>query len=226
MITTSSYDIEQLPRLSADGARLAWNDHVEGKLVSFLSESGSGSSTRLCESCTVFDFFPDGTGKLVLQGHELVRLNAATGEHAALVDLTGLLLSDAALSPDAHWLAFTVARPDGTAALYLAPAGQQPSPRELWIQIAEDHYYLSRASWSPDGKSIYYASTRDNFRCVWAQRITSDGNAGGPPIASLHFHRFLESNFLGGVYFAVVPENLYVLLTAVKGNCWMVKVDR
>ena len=37
---------------------------------------------------------------------------------------------------------------------------------------------------------------------------------------------FQESNFPGGVYFVVGPENLYVLLTELKGNCWMVKVDR
>jgi serine/threonine protein kinase/Tol biopolymer transport system component len=226
VITASGSYIDLLPRLSADGAQLAWCDQVEGKMVCFLSEPRSGSSRQLCESCTVFDFFPNRSDTLVLQGNELVRLNAANGRRAALLDLTGLVFSDAAISPDGHWLAFTVARPDGTAALFLAAAGREASPRDSWIQIAEDRNYLSRAGWSPDGKLIYYASTRDNFWCIWAQRITASGKPDGAPFAALHLHRFLESNFLGGVYFAVALENLYVLLTEVKGNAWMVKVDR
>ena len=132
-----------------------------------------------------------------------------------------------ALSPRCRLAAFTVARPDGTAALYLAP--RRPTAlasRFMDPDSAEDRYYLSRASWSPDGKSIYYASTRDKFQVRVAQRITSDGKTDGVPLAALHLHRFLESSFVGGVYFAVAPENLYVLLTEVKGNAWMVKVDR
>jgi Tol biopolymer transport system component len=108
VITTSGHHIDLLPRMSADGSRLAWSDQVEGKIVSLLSEPGSGSSTALCENCTVIDFFPDSREALVLQGKELVRLNASTGARTQLVDLTGLTFSDAALSPGGRWLAFTV----------------------------------------------------------------------------------------------------------------------
>jgi hypothetical protein len=201
----------------------------------------------------VIDFFPDPRETLVLHEKELLRLspegdvtvqsgqssdrfrplrqrppgllNAATGARTPLVDLTGLAFSDASLSPDGLWLAVTVTRPDGLAALYLMPA-DHPTPRDSWVQIAEDRNYLSRAAWSPDGKLVYYASTRDNFWCLWAQRVTARGKLESPPLPALHLHRFLESNFLGGVYFAVGPEDLYILLSELKGNAWMVKLDR
>ncbi len=215
-----------LPRVSADGSRLAWREMVDGKLTAFLSESGSASSTRLCEGCTVLDFFPDGRETLVLQAPRLVRLNPANGEGAPVVDLTGTLFSDAALSPGAQWVAFTVGRPDGMAALYLAPVGRQPAARDSWIPIAEDRYGIAHPNWSPDGKLIYYTSTRDNHYCIWAQRIGPRGSPEGEPTATLHMHRFFEGNFYSGPYFAVTPENLFVMLTEVKGNVWMVKVDR
>jgi hypothetical protein len=198
---------------------------VDGKVVSFVTEPGSGVSTRLCEGCTVIDFFPAPGETLVLHGNELFRRNAANGARAPLVDLAGLVFSDASLSPQGRWLAVTVTRADGLAALYLMPAAHG-TPRDSWVQIAEDRNYLSRAAWSPDGRLIYYASTRDNFWCLWAQRITARGKLDGAPFAARHFHRFLESNFLGGVYFAVGPEEIYIMLSELKGNAWMVRVDR
>ncbi len=225
VITTSGRYTNSLPRLSADGSQLAWSDETEDKMAWAVGEPRSGSSKPVCENCTVLDFFPDGRETLVLQGNELLRRNAATSRQASLVDLTGLLFSDAALSPDGRWLAFTAARRDGTASLFLTTAGQQRAPRDAWIEIAEDRNYLSRPVWSTDGNWVYYGSTRDSFWCVWAQRI--DGGKGdGPPVAARHFHRFLESSFLGGMYFAVTGENLYVLLAEMKGNTWMVKMDR
>jgi len=225
VITTSGRLVDTLPRLSADGSRLAWRDQVDGRIVSLLAAPGTGPPTPACEGCTVFDFFPGGKEILVLRGNELARMNPVTGERGALADLTGLEPGDAAVSQDGHWLAFTAARPDGMAVMFLAPAGQHPTARDSWVQIADDRHYLSRPIWAADGKLIYFGSTRDDFWCIWAQRITA-GRPDGAPFAAMHFHRFLESNFFGGVYFAAGPEKLYVLLTEVTGNAWMVKVDR
>ena len=226
VLPTSGNTLDSLPRLNADGSRLAWSDRAEGKTIAFLSAAEPASPTRLCESCTVLDFFPGRSSVLILEEKELLRLDAATGRRTPLVDLTGLVFSDAAISPDGQWLAFTAARPDGTTTLYLTPAGVQLSARDSWIRIAEDRTYLSRPGWSPDGRLIYYGSPQDSFWCLWAQRISGSGKPESAPFAVLHLHRFLESNLFGGIFFVVTPGNLYLLLTEVKGNVWMVKVDR
>ena len=43
--------------------------------------------------------------------------------------------------------------------------------------------------WSPDGRTLYYLSDRDDFTCVWAQSLDPDTRepAGDPfPIAHAH----------------------------------------
>ena len=225
VITSSSGNLGLAPRLSPDGLRLAWRDWVEGKPVWYMSETSVSSPRQICEKCVVHDFFPGGAEALIDYGKELVRQNLADGTRATLLDVAGLFLADAALSPGARWIALTVARPDGTAALYIAPVGKQAAPRDSWIQITEDRNLLSRASWSPDGKLIYYESSRDDHYCIWAQRITAGGTPDGAPSAALHLHRSLESKLYLGAPFGVAPDTLYVLLAEAKGNAWMVKLD-
>ncbi len=224
--TAAASDLSHLPRLSADGSALTWRDRVEGKAVTLLSQTGSASNRQLCQGCDVLDFFPGGKEVLAQYGDKLVRQNVASGARESVVELGNVMLSDAAVSPDGRWVALTVARPEGMAALYIAPAGRQPALSDSWLEITEDRRFLSRPGWSPDGKLVYYSSSRDDFPCVWAQRLTAAGKPDGAPLATRHFHRIMETNFYGGPYFAITPESLYVLRAEVKGTAWMVKVGR
>lgn len=225
-VITSTNTIASCPRLSADGSRLAWFDLVEGKPMAYLSEPGAATPRKICENCLVHDFFSPPAEALIAYGSRLVRQNLATDERTPLLDLTGSVLIEAALSPEDSWVAFIVARPDLMAALYIAPIGQQPVPRDAWIQIAEDRNYLGSPSWSPDGKLIYYESTRDDHFCVWAQRIAAGGQPDGEPIGTLHLHQSTQSGLYGGSTFGVTSDRLFMLLPDVKGNVWMVHVDR
>jgi len=214
------------PRLSADGSRMAWRDVAEGKGLSYLTEFSASTNRKVADHCAVYDFFSSGAEALMSCENQLVRQNLSTDARKTLLDFTGAELWDARLSPTSSWVAFLLARQDGTAALYLAPVGQQPAARNAWIQIAEDRDFLSGPNWSPDSSLIYYESSRDGFHCLWAQRITASGQPAGPPIPTLHLHQSIQSKFYGQAPFAVTPGKLYVLLGEVKGNVWMVKVGR
>jgi serine/threonine protein kinase/Tol biopolymer transport system component len=217
------------PRLSADGSRLAWSDLAEGKLVAYLSdlsEPGVASPPQVCKECFVHDFFSPPTEALIAYGSQIVRQNLATGAQIPLLDIQGLVLTEAALSPGDRWMAFVVARQDSMAALYIAPATKQPVPRDAWIQIAEDRNYLGSPNWSPDGKLIYYESSRDDHYCVWAQRITAEGQADGAPVGTLHMHPPMQSKMFGGAPFGITSDTLYILLPQIKGDAYMVNVDR
>jgi serine/threonine protein kinase/Tol biopolymer transport system component len=224
--TTAALDLFLLPRLSADGSEMTWRDHAEGKAVTLLSQTSSASNRQLCQECVVLDFFPDGKEVLANYGNKLARQNVASGSRTTILDPGNFFISDAALSPDGRWVALTVVRPEGDAAVYVAPVGRQPAPRDSWTLITQDRYFLSRPGWSPDGKLVYYSSSRDDFPCVWAQRLTAGGKPDGAPVAARHFQRFLETRFYGGPYFAITPESIYVMRAEIKGTAWMVKVDR
>jgi serine/threonine protein kinase/Tol biopolymer transport system component len=222
----STTTIASPPRLSADGSRLAWLDFGEAKPVAYLSEPGAASPRQICENCFVHDFFSPPTEALIAYGSRLVRQNLATGAQTPLIDVAGSVLSEAALSPGNRWVAFVVARPDGMAALYVAPAGEQPAPRDAWIQIVEDRNYLSRPGWSQDGKLVYYGSSRDDHYCVWAQKITDGGQPADAPFGILHLHQSFKPWMYGGAPFGVTSDRLFILLPEVKGDAWMVNVDR
>ncbi|MBN2318513.1 MAG: serine/threonine-protein kinase [Acidobacteria bacterium] len=221
----ASTDLFQGSRLSADGSRLALLNTAEGKQVVHLSEPGATSPREVCENCFVHDFFSPPAEALISYGSRLVRQNLESGGQVPLLDITGGVLWDAALSPGCRWVAFIVARPDGPAALYVAPVGKEPATRDAWVRIAEDPNYLGSPSWSPDGKLLYYASSRDDYYCVWAQRIAAGGRPDGAPVGTLHLHN-PASKMFGGIPFGITSDRLYILLTEVKGNAFMVNVDR
>ena len=213
------------PHLSGDGSHLVWRDMVDGRFVFFVAEPGVATPHRLCDRCMAFNFFPGAADVLVSGEGRLWRHNVATGARAPVLDLSGVSLYEAALSPSADKVAFTMERRDGVALLMIATLNAGGAPRDSWIQITEDHNYIGRPGWSPDGKIIYFESNRDDQNCIWAQRITPSGRPTGDLISVLHRHHSMESKFYGGAPFVVTPEVLYLPLSDVRGNVWAVKVD-
>jgi serine/threonine protein kinase len=221
----ASTTILSRPQLSADGSRLAWSDMLEGKRVAYISDLGAASPRKICENCLVHDLFSPSAEALIAYGSRLVRQNLESGGQVPLLDITDGVFTEAALSPGGRWVAFVLARPDGMAALYIAPLGKEPATQDAWVLIAEDRNYLGNPNWSPDGKLIYYASSRDDYYCVWAQRIAARGQPDGAPAGTLHLHN-PASKMFGGVWFGITSDSLYILLPEVKGNAFMVNVDR
>lgn len=135
-------------------------------------------------------------------------------------------LFDSALSPGDRFVAFTRARPDGFACLYVAPLGSRAPTEDDWVQIAEDRIYLGCPAWSPDSRSLYYGSARDGFVCVWAQRIAGDGKPEGQPFAVWHGDALPNFSVMNSAIFAVTPDKLYLMLTEIKGDLWSMKLSR
>ena len=215
------------PLLSADGAMLAYSDMPGGKLVSYVTEPCSPAARQVCQRCLVQDFFANGAEVLADYGDKVVRQNVVSGKREPLIDTSGLELIDIDLSPDDRWVAFTMPRPDMKAGLYLAAVGQQPSRQDMWIEIAADRNYLGSPSWSPDGKLLYYASSRDGFICVWAQAIASDGKPAGAPVAVYHNHSSSPSAMLlNSALIRVTADKLYMRLAEFKGSLWSIKLNR
>ncbi len=126
------------PVLSPDGSKVAYRDLQEGRLVTYVAESGSTSGRAVCEGCEVRAFFP-GSAELLVEpdsraGERLVRRRLDGGAEVALIQVPDL--ADTALSPDGRRLAFTQARPDGTAVLYQADIAHPPSPGRSLPRIA------------------------------------------------------------------------------------------
>ncbi len=86
-------------------------------------------------------------------------------------------ISSPALSPDARAIAFVVRTTDldanrGRTNLWIVERSGKSEPRELTVHEAADH----SPQWSPDGRSIYFLSTRSGTSQVWRLQLR-----GGEP---------------------------------------------
>jgi Tol biopolymer transport system component len=227
-IVCSNNTSDAWPRLSPDGSRLAYSDFVGGKFTSCIAEDGAAPQPVSTEG-PIVAFFHKTSDVLVDVGMQLVRLDAAGSRRSTILDTTSAGDGPwaAALAPSDRWVAFTtLARPDGTGGLYLAKVGDQPSAAGTWTKLAEDRNYIGSPAWSSDGKIVYYGSKRDDFICVWGQRITDDGKPLGQPFAAFHNHVSPDVKHYGESKMAAAPGRLYMILGEVKGDLWSLKLPR
>jgi Tol biopolymer transport system component/predicted Ser/Thr protein kinase len=213
-------------RLNRDGSRLTYSDLVGGKSVSSVYETGTGTTRVVCEDCGIFGFFSTAPGFLVRMGNRLVQQDRVGGQQRQVLDVTGQgRLVEAALAPSDRWVAFTLARPNGTAALLLADARRSTSA-ESWITLAEDLSYVGAPAWSSDGRILYYGSKADDFNCIWAQRFDAVGRPDGERFAAFHNHTLPNMMIFGVSRIVASRTRLYLLLSDFKGDLWSLKLLR
>jgi len=222
----SNNTLNVVPRLSPDGSRLAYSDIVDAKRVAYIV--GSGSAPQPVGENFIIEGFFSKTGEvLVSDGNQLARQDLAGSPRRPILDTTGQgELFDAALAPSDRLVAFTLALPDGTAALYLADVGDQPVSAETWTKLDEDRNYIGSPTWSRDGKTLYYGSNRDGFFCVWAQRIDGAGKPSGEPFATFHNHAPPDMKFYGICWVRAAADRLYLMLSDFKGDLWSLNLPR
>lgn len=134
------------------------------------------------------------------------------------------------MSPDGKWVAFCAA-PRNSAARQIVVVPKTPgrdlAPAE-WVTISESSDADDREPyWSPDGKRIYFLSTRDGFRCIWARPVDpATARPTGSAYAVFHFHHAGRSiqtirPTSGEIGFSAVRDGLVFTLADRTGNIWL-----
>jgi Tol biopolymer transport system component/tRNA A-37 threonylcarbamoyl transferase component Bud32 len=179
------------PRLSGDGARLAFRDLGQKFAGSYLVTDFSGTPRQICENCMILDFFSNPDEALVRYGrNRLLRQHLIQGGQSEILNAAGGAIEDAHLSHDDRWVTFLLTKSSGISAICVAPLTGTRAPEQEWITIAEDSRYLGSPRWSPDGNLIYYLSERDGHCCVWARQLEAkDKKPFGAPLGIYHEHR-------------------------------------
>jgi hypothetical protein len=93
------------------------------------------------------------------------------------------------------------------------------SDEQRWISVVEEDYQLA-LKWAPEGNTVYYLSRRDDFRCLYSQRLRdSDKQPIGPPVAIRHFHA--NQNYPhAGSPISVARDKVVLRLTSRHANIW------
>jgi Tol biopolymer transport system component/tRNA A-37 threonylcarbamoyl transferase component Bud32 len=179
--------VAEFPAISREGSTLAFT-RGGGDVDIWKIEPGGGPMSILSSTTTDIDpqLSPDGTKAAFVttrsgRGPE-VWVAALDGTRAIrLTQPTGRGQGSPRWSPDGHWIAFDAQAEDGNYDIYVVDAaGGQP--RRLTTNPAFEHF----ASFSRDGKWIYFRSSRSGRSEIWrmpagggdAVQMTTTGGAG------------------------------------------------
>jgi hypothetical protein len=179
------------PRLSPDGALLAWEQFADGKFASFVGKTGEPSGQELCRDGRLLGFASDGRRVLLRTGPRRVILrDISSASETPMFEPEAGAVIDADLSWDDRWLATLVGGPESTVAIHVVPVADGTARGPRSVEIARSDRWLSSPRWSPDGSRVYYMSVRDGFLCIWAQAVDPATKAPrGEPFAVFHAHR-------------------------------------
>ncbi|MFZ5969991.1 MAG: S41 family peptidase [Bacteroidota bacterium] len=139
----------------------------------FLGLSLSVQATRLLRQPSL-----SSTHVVYCYGGDVWATELAT-QKTTRITSTPAIESNPHLSPDGKWIAFTSNR-SGTHAVYVAPL-EGGSPKQLTWHPAPSYV----RGWSPDGKTILYASSRNSAPTGY-DRLWTVPSAGGPSAMITH----------------------------------------
>jgi hypothetical protein len=127
------------------------------------------------------------------------------------------------ISHDGRWV---VAQEPGTGVLFAPMTAVNAPLAEQWKVLFQGNADLVR--WSPDDNLLYFISSRDSFRCIWAQRLRPDTKQSlGAPFAVAHFHqarRSLRVADSGKIGLAVARDKIVIAEFEDTGNIWTAKL--
>ncbi len=217
------------PKISPDGAKVAYTVGNPPPGPLFLMDSSGGEATKLLDPAggvTIFGWSADGKWIVYWDGTPLrfSMFDLETRQTSELISHPIYNIHGAELSPDGKWVAFHLPRA-GSELVKIAPvrAGKAAAEGE-WITVAAAGTNR-RPWWSPDGNLLYFLSTRDSYQCIWAQPLDpATKRPRGEPMAVYHFHETRRAlSIADGANFgpAVGGGRIVFALGEQSGNVWL-----
>jgi Tol biopolymer transport system component len=183
--------------LSPDGQRIAYR---EGNGVKVVPVQG-GVARLVCDRCALGDWLPDSR-QLVVTANQGVTdrflvIGVDTASMTSLLTDTAPTIDRPHPSPDGKWIAFRRYTDAGSQVLVAPVAVDQARNAHDGVAATAPERDARPCGWSASSRTVYFVSSRDGNRCLYAQRL--DGKTGipeGPPTAVMHLHN--ARNFRAG----------------------------
>jgi serine/threonine protein kinase/Tol biopolymer transport system component len=173
---------QRWPRWSPDGSKLSFTADQSIYVTGVLG----GVPRLVADSGLQPSWSPDGEQLTFAFGSNLMTVPATGGTPRRIA--TNGDLSTPVWSPDGKRIAYV----GENATFTNAGNGSygNASPSSIWIvgkdggdsvRVTDNSNLNVSPAWSPDGRSIFFASDRDGTRDIYRQRLNSSGGPAGPP---------------------------------------------
>ena len=209
------------PVISPSGGRVAYASYENDRRILYVAAPG-GVPEKLCEGCLrPTDWSRDEKTLLTFGGspYQVSLVDLATHKQTPLLTHPAYSLALAHFSPDNRWISFTARVQPNRSWLMIAPIdGPRPVPESSWIKISEEDA-LDSSLWSPDGKTLYFTSSRDGHVCLWGRRI--DPNSHQPQGGAFAVQHFHERRMHGLREWSAAGGRITVTLMETTGNIWL-----
>jgi serine/threonine protein kinase/Tol biopolymer transport system component len=222
----SSSFVQWEPLINASGTKIAFSVFEKGRRTMYISAPG-GIPEKVCEGCLrATDWSRDEKALLVFGGtpYQINVLDLASHQQTPLLKHPNYSVLYGRFSPDNRWVSFTVRTGPNQGHIAIAPVdGAKPIPESAWITIAPSEAQ-DWANWSPDGKTLYFTSSRDGHRCLWGQRLEATSRRPvGEPFAVQHLHGRVSYADWG---WSPARGRIALGLEENTGNIWMMSASR
>jgi Tol biopolymer transport system component len=178
-----------------------------------------------------FDWSADGQWVLATSGLDQGRLSAlvllpvTSAPHAetaarVITSNSERTLFQARFSPDDEWICFNGIS-NGNSTIYVV----RTSGGE-WTRITEEVGWADKPRWSPDGKTIYFVSTRDtSFLNVWARGFDPlEGKPVGEPFRVTSYESPNPTIWSSpSMQISLSEKRLVLPIMNVTGSIWMLE---
>ena len=215
------------PVISPDGRSIAYAvDGVDEPIE--VVETRGGAPRELCRRCGsyVSSWTPDNAhiiASLTFGDFHIIDADVSNGRVSDVTSKQRTWFGH--VSPDRRWISFFEwSQPDRTREFIAPFTGKRPIPESTWIPVTDGQSVDQETAWSADGRTLYFVSERDGFRCIYA--VAFDPVAAkvmGPPVAILHLHgtrRTLIPTADAPSRIDVAGTRLVFSMEDVSGNVW------
>jgi serine/threonine protein kinase len=189
------------PVISPDGQFVAYP--AKDSEIHVMAVKG-GAPAVVCRGCQeAGDWTRDGRGVTVVTNPGGVTglglADVASGAVTAVASSGDeRSLNRPTLSPDNRWIAFRGMSTSQQLFVSAFAAGR-PIPRDSWEPVGDPERDVRPVGWSPNGGILYLFSSRDGFRCLYAQRMDrTTGRPIGAATLVKHAHNIRGAGGGGG----------------------------
>ena len=221
------------PILSRDGSRIAFTVRDGPDSGVYVSPNPGGAAAQRVSDGTgyVWDWAKDERHLLSIKkaSEDPAIWEIDTEKRVDRVFLKaadGGVLYQAKYSPDYRWLTMLHVT-EGQWKVQIVPLKDGlPVGEDRWVNVTSGAVWSDKPRWSPDGNVLYYLSTADGHRCIWAQRLNAaDKRPVGDPISVFHSHELpfsIGRVALGFAEVDVSADRIWFTIAESSGNVWSV----